>query len=76
MPETLRFLWNSTRGHHLQPWKSPYLRWRLETYTGKKAESIQLSDFTRLLWTEKRQLLRFIRWLREMRAFSRPKQRQ
>ena len=76
MPETLRFLWNSTRGHRLQPWQSPYLRWRLETYTGKKAEAIQLSDFTRLLWTEKRQLLRFIRWLREMRAFSRPEARR
>ncbi len=76
MPETLRFLWNATRGHRLQPWKSPYLRWRLETYTGKKAETLHLRDFTHLLWTEKRQLLRFSRWLREMRALSHPKPRR
>jgi hypothetical protein len=36
MRELLRFFWNSTRGHRLAPWRSPYLRWRMETYSGLK----------------------------------------
>ncbi len=32
----LRFLWNATRGHRLAPWRSEYLRWRVETYSGKQ----------------------------------------
>jgi len=35
MHELLRFFWNSTRGHRFAPWRSPYLRWRMETYSLK-----------------------------------------
>ena len=45
MGEGIRFLWNATRGDRLRPWRSPYLRWRLETYSGKRAESVRLADF-------------------------------
>ncbi len=41
----LRFLWNATRGHRLTPWRSPYLRWRIETYTGIKMQSIGFLEF-------------------------------
>src|ERR1035438_5643369 len=41
----LRFLWNATRGHRLAPWRSPYLRWRIETYTGIKMQSIGFLEF-------------------------------
>ncbi len=44
----LRFLWNATRGHHLTPWRSPYLRWRIETYTGIKMQSIGFLEFLRI----------------------------
>jgi hypothetical protein len=40
MRELLRFFWNSTRGHRLAPWRSPYLRWRMETYSGLKMDKI------------------------------------
>ncbi len=33
----LRFLWRATRGYRLRPWRSPYLRWRIETYWGTPA---------------------------------------
>src|SRR5271165_4079522 len=42
----LRFLWNATRGHRLAPWRSPYLRWRIETYTGIKMQSIGFLEWT------------------------------
>ena len=41
----LRFLWRATRGYRLRPWRSPYLRWRMETYWGIPAEKIGFSGF-------------------------------
>jgi hypothetical protein len=45
MRELLRFFWNSTRGHRLAPWRSPYLRWRMETYSGLKMDKISFVEF-------------------------------
>jgi hypothetical protein len=70
MIEVLRFGWNATRGYRLTPWRSPYLRWRLETYSGKKAETITAGDFLHLIIQEKRQFLRFLRWTGEMRSYA------
>jgi hypothetical protein len=67
----LLFLWNATRGARLRPWRSPYLRWRLETYTGMHAEDIGARDMLRVLWAERVQFLRFLRWTAEMRRESR-----
>ena len=66
----LRFLWNATRGHRLRPWRSEYLRWRLETFTGKHAEDVRARDFWLFLKSERRQILRFLKWLTEMRAYA------
>ena len=68
MMEGARFLWTATRGHRLRPWRSEYLKWRLETFTGKPAEEVGARDFWRFLVSERRQLLRFLRWLTEMRS--------
>lgn len=62
-----RFLWVSTRGYRLSPWRSPYLRWRIETYSGLHAESIGFLDFWRFLWRERSHLVRFLRWVDEMK---------
>jgi hypothetical protein len=70
MGEGLRFLWNATRGHRLRPWRSSYLRWRLETFTGKHAEDVRAADFWHFLWSERRQVLRFLGWLGEMREYA------
>jgi len=70
MGEGLRFLWNATRGDRLRPWRSAYLRWRVETYTGQRADTVTARDFWRLFWTEKRQLFRFFQWTGEIRGFA------
>jgi hypothetical protein len=70
MVETFRFLWNATRGHRFRPWRSPYLRWRLETYSGLHAETIRLRDFCRFLVSDRKQLFRFSRWLSEMHSIA------
>lgn len=62
MISAIRFFWNSTRGSRLRPWRSEYLKWRVETYSGMKAESITGRDIVRFAWREKGNLLHFLRW--------------
>jgi hypothetical protein len=63
----LRFLWRATRGYRLYPWRSPYLRWRMETYWGVPACQIGFGDFWRFIWQHRRDLLRFLAWAARMR---------
>jgi hypothetical protein len=58
----LRFLLRATRGYRLRPWKSPYLRWRIETYWGLHAGEIGFRDFWRFVWKQRRDLWRFLKW--------------
>ncbi len=58
----IRFLWNATRGHRLAPWRSEYLRWRVETYSGMSAESLTAGKILGFLWVSKWELLDFLAW--------------
>ena len=58
-----RILWRLTRGYRLRPWRSAYLRWRIETYWGLHAEDITFGQFWRFAWLERRELLRYLRSL-------------
>lgn len=62
------FLWRATRGYRLRPWRSPYLRWRIETYSGLDAEKITAHDFWQFVWRERRELWRYLRWVSRMRS--------
>jgi hypothetical protein len=62
----LRFLWNATRGHRFAPWRSEYLRWRIETYSGKKAESLKARDVFSFIWSSRWELLSFLAWTGRM----------
>ena len=66
MRRVIRFFWNATRGHHLAPWRSPYLRWRIETYAGWHAERITSRDFWRFTWSKRRELIHFLDWADRM----------
>ncbi|MCC6389324.1 MAG: hypothetical protein IT167_01880 [Bryobacterales bacterium] len=61
------FLWRATRGYRLRPWRSPYLRWRIETYWGRHAEAIGYREFWAFLWQHRSEMLRFLRWAGRMR---------
>jgi hypothetical protein len=76
MRQMLRFLWNSTRGHRIAPWRSPYLLWRIETYTGVKMTQIGFLEFWEFLWTERQSLWRFLKWTGEMDHYIHPKAKQ
>jgi hypothetical protein len=62
----LSFVWSATRGYRLRPWRSPYLRWRMETYWGIHADEIQFKDFWRFAWRHRKDLLRYLRWTERM----------
>jgi hypothetical protein len=62
---TIRYLWGITAGYRLRPWRSPYIRWRLETYFGKSGEARSGGEFVRLLWRERREMWRFLHWVEE-----------
>lgn len=68
----MHFGWTATAGTRLRPWRSPYLRWRVETYTGKPAASLTAKDFLHLAISERRQLGRFTHWMGEMARLSEP----
>lgn len=73
MGNKIRFLWNATRGHRLAPWRSPYLLWRIETYTGVKMKQIGFVEFWEFMWRERHELWRFLRWTGEMERYAHPK---
>ncbi len=73
MRNKIRFLWNATRGHRLAPWRSPYLLWRIETYTGVKMKQIGFVEFWEFMWRERHELWRFLRWTGEMERYAHPK---
>ena len=58
----LRFIWNATRGNRLTFWRSEYLRWRVETYSGKRAETLKASDILGFMWNSRWELLSFLAW--------------
>lgn len=66
----VRFLQNATRGHRLRPWRSEFLKWRIETYSGKYAASIDKDTFWRFVWEQKWELLKFLRWTTAMRKWE------
>jgi hypothetical protein len=64
----LRAMWRLSKGYRLCPWRSPYLRWRMETYAGLHAERITTRDFWSFLWHNRRELARFLRWADRMES--------
>ncbi len=61
-----KIAWRLSKGYRLRPWRSPYLRWRIETYWGLHADLIGKPDFLRFTWRERRQLLQYLRWAARM----------
>ena len=58
----IRFLWNATRGSRLTPWRSEYLRWRVETYSGLWAEKLKAKEVLTFVWASRWELLSFLLW--------------
>jgi hypothetical protein len=71
MWSALRFYWVAAKGYRLRPWKSPYVRWRMETFFGEEAAELDARKLFRLLWRERARMERFLRWAEERRREAR-----
>jgi len=58
----LGVMWRLTRGYRLCPWRSPYLRWRIETYSGLHADDIDFRRFWGFVWRRRIDLVRYLCW--------------
>jgi hypothetical protein len=67
MLNALRYYWIIAKGYRLQPWNSPYIQWRLETYFGKEAAGMDCAKFMNLMWRERGRMRRFLDWVGERR---------
>ncbi len=70
-----RLLWSSTRGYRLRPWRSPYLRWRIETFSGLKADQIGVREFFHFLWRWRGELWRYLIWAGQIQSGTTSKSR-
>jgi hypothetical protein len=61
-----RIAWRLSKGYRLRPWRSPYLRWRIETYWGTHADRITAREFFRIAWRERKAFLRYLNWADRM----------
>ena len=55
-------MWSATKGYRLCPWRSPYLRWRMETWSGMHADSITARAFLGFAWQHRPDLWRYLQW--------------
>lgn len=62
MTGEIALAWRLAKGYRLWPWRSPYLRWRVETWSGLHAESITAGVFLRFVWQHRRELWRYLHW--------------
>ena len=67
----IAFLWLASRGYRLRPWRSPYLRWRIETYSGVPAGDVTAESFFAFLWHERAAMWHHLRWVRSMSGLLR-----
>lgn len=73
MLEPVRFVWNATRGSRLMPWRSKYLRWRVETYSGQWAGTLSIREVLGFFWNSRWELLSFLRWTGQVQREARRK---
>ena len=60
--KVLRSLWNGTSGHRLAPWRSPYLREKIENHTGARMHGPGLLEFSGVMWRGRAELWRVLKW--------------
>ncbi len=58
----LRVAWKLAKGYRLRPWDSPYLRWRVETWSGLHAEGLGKDRFLQFTWKHRAELWRYLGW--------------
>ncbi len=61
----LRYYWRTAKGYRLCPWRSPYIRWRMETFYGGDMHNLSAGEFFRAMWKDRQAMREFLRWVAE-----------
>lgn len=64
-----RYYWIVCRGYRFCPWRSPYLRWRIETHWGIPSDRMDRQQMWHLLRKDFPLLIRFGGWTQDMRRY-------
>ena len=67
----LRYYWITSKGYRLHPWKSPYVRWRMETFYGAAATNLDRRKFVQLMWRDRERIVHFLDWVAQRRRAQR-----
>lgn len=59
--------WFMTRKHHFRPWRSPAIKWRMETVYGIQPENLTAKLLFKTLWNDRKQVWALAKWVREMK---------
>jgi hypothetical protein len=71
MFDALHYYWIVARGFRLNPWNSPYIRWRFETFLGAEAAGMTAGKFFHLVWKYRAQMEDFVVWVGQRRRDQR-----
>ncbi len=71
MWQFLKYYWITTRGYRLNPWNSPYIRWRFETFLGTDAAGLTAAKFLQLSWKYREKMEEFVQWCAERQRSQR-----
>ena len=76
MWNALRYYWITAKGYRLCPWKSPYIRWRIETFYGGDASKLDARQFFSFMWGDRGRIRRFLAWVAERRRDQNRRRRE
>ena len=62
MLKELAVAFRLAKGYRMRPWASPYLRWRMETWSGIPAETVTKKIFLDFVRRNRRDLWRYLGW--------------
>ena len=68
MLRKLALAWKLAKGYRLHPWDSPYLKWRIETWSGIEADSLDRKTFLSFVRKHRRELGRYLEWAAAQRV--------
>jgi len=60
----MQYYWNAAQGYRFQPWKSPYMRWRLRLFLERSSQSDR-GKFFHLAWKYREHNGTFVDWPRK-----------
>ncbi len=63
MLRELKTSFRFTKGYRTRPWNSPYLKWRIETWSGIEAETITPRQFVDFCRQHRGDLMRYLKWV-------------